>query len=299
MTIFLRSHDTMGEAEVLRNRVAIIDSGISFFSQRSIILLKSYWLKSHIHKEIVMLKSFILVLFLVFSHVSFAQTLEDESVEVESEASYLMQGDDSRALAKAIAQFEAKKRAVDVGAKYLSARGLIEVFDQRKKEIYALVTKEIQFEVLQEKWMPEGETFECSIRIIGRVKASDFIRGEAQDKALGNEELKESFKEEMEPTIAGEIDPAKDIARAYRLIREKQWRMAILYLDRLEMKYQNWGEIYMTKAIGYYALKEPRQMKRSIEKACSLRNEEACNDLKILKKVHRIDLDSQLKEPGN
>jgi hypothetical protein len=62
-------------------------------------------------------------------------------------------------------------------------------------------------------------------------------------------------------------------------------------LDRLEIKYPNWGEIYMAKAIGYYALHEPGQMKKSLEKACGLGNEEACEDLMRLKKVHSIDLD--------
>ena len=82
----------------------------------------------------------------------------------------------------------------------------------------------------------------------------------------------------------------KELAKAYRLMRKRAWRVGIIYLDRLEVKYPNWGEISMAKAIGYYALHEAQQMKESIEKACDLGTDEACEDLKRLKKVHSLDL---------
>ena len=239
-----------------------------------------------------MFKYYLFILLLVFQNASFAETIEDDSVEVKAEASYLMRGNDSKELARALVLFEAKRKAVDIGAKYLATKGLIEIFEERKKEIYALVAGEVETEIVEEKWLSIGQTFQCFIRIISRVKDSDFIRGEARDKALEEEEFKETFKEEMDPTIAEEMDPSKEIAKAYRLIRERKWRMAIIYLDRLEVKYPNWGEIYMVKAIGYYALHKPRRMKRSLEKACDLENQEACEDLKRLKKVHSLDLDN-------
>ena len=47
----------------------------------------------------------------------------------------------------------------------------------------------------------------------------------------------------------------------------------------------------MAKAIVHYAMQEPRQMRKSLEDACGLGNPEACEDLKILKKVHSVELD--------
>ena len=95
----------------------------------------------------------------------------------------------------------------------------------------------------------------------------------------------------MDPDVSKETDPAKEVAKAYRLMRNRDWRMAVINLDHLGIKYPYWGEIDMAKAISYYALRKPRQMKKSLEKACGLGNEEGCEDLKRLKKVHSIDLD--------
>ena len=238
-----------------------------------------------------MLKPVIFLLFCVFTPVALAQNFQGDTVELESEAIYTMRGGDSKDLARALALFEAKRKAVEVGAKYLSTKGLIEVFGERKKEIYALVTGEVETEILEEKWRPSGEAMQCLLRIRARVKESDFIKADIQDQRLEKQDRKEPFREEMEPTIGKETDPAKEVAKAYRLMRTRDWRMAMIYLDRLEIKYPNWGEIYMTKAVGYYALHAPRQMKKLLEKACGLGNEEACEDLKRLKKVHSVDLD--------
>ncbi len=236
-------------------------------------------------------KAFIFLLFLVFTPVALAQDLEGDGLEVESEAVYVMRGKDSRQLARALALFEAKRKALDVGAKYLATRGLIEVFGERKKEIYALATGEVEAEIIKEEWQPAGETNRCLLRIRARVKESDFIRAETEDQRLEEEDRKESFQREMEPALSTAMDPAKEVAKAYRLMRNREWRMAVIYLDRMEIKYPHWGEIFMAKAIVYYALQEPLQMRKSLEEACGLGNPEACEDLKILKKVHSIDLD--------
>ena len=93
----------------------------------------------------------------------------------------------------------------------------------------------------------------------------------------------------MEQHISAEIDPGRDIAKAYRLLREKKWRIAMIYLNHLEKKYPNWDSIYVAKATTHYILHEPVFMKEALNKACRLGNQIACDDLKNIKKVHEHD----------
>jgi hypothetical protein len=109
------------------------------------------------------------------------------------------------------------------------------------------------------------------------------------DTKQEKKEAKESFREEMEQHISVEIDPGRDIAKAYRLLREKKWRIAIIYLSHLGKKYPNWDSIYVAKAITYYILHEPMFMKKALNEACRLGNQMAYDDLKNIKKVHEHD----------
>ncbi len=109
------------------------------------------------------------------------------------------------------------------------------------------------------------------------------------DSQLEEKEAKESYQEEMEQHVPAEIDPGRDIAKAYRLLREKKWRIAMIYLNHLGKKYPNWDSIYMAKAITHYVLHEPEFMKNSLNKACRLGNPLACDDLKNLKRLHEHD----------
>jgi hypothetical protein len=93
----------------------------------------------------------------------------------------------------------------------------------------------------------------------------------------------------MEQHISAEIDPGRDIAKAYRLLREKKWRIALIYLNHLEKKYPNWDSIYVAEALNHYILHEPVLMKKALNKACRLGNQTACDDLKNIKKVHEHD----------
>ncbi len=93
----------------------------------------------------------------------------------------------------------------------------------------------------------------------------------------------------MEQPISTETDPGVDIAKAYRLLREKKWRITMIYLDHLEKKYPNWDSIYMAKAIAHYILHEPVFMENALNRACRLGNGTACDDLKNIKKLHKHD----------
>ena len=141
--------------------------------------------------------------------------------------------------------------------------------------------------------MEKRETVEKTstyrVRIRARVQASDFVKAEMEDTKQEKKEAKESFSEEMEQHMSAEIDPGRDIAKAYRLLREKKWRMAMIYLNHLAKKYPNWDSIYMAKAITHYILHEPVFMKKALNQACRLDNQTACDDLKNLKRVHEHD----------
>jgi hypothetical protein len=98
------------------------------------------------------------------------------------------------------------------------------------------------------------------------------------------EEQKKPYQEEMEQPVSDIIDPGRDIARAYRLLREKKWRIAKIYLDNSEKKYPNWDSVCMAKALTHYIFNEPVFMEKALSKGCQFGNKTACDDLKNIKK---------------
>lgn len=237
-----------------------------------------------------MLKFIIPAVFLALFNVGSAQGVEEDVVVLETEGTYVKGVGDSKQLAKALALFDAKRQAVESAGRYLGKKGLIEVYEMKRDEIYNLVAEEIKVKTLEEKWVPVRDGIECTVRIKARVKDSDFISAEMLNRKLESEDLQQSFREEMGPTIPKAIEPGKEIARAYRLLRRREWRRAIIYLDRLETKYLNWHEVYMAKAIGYYVLDDPVSMMKALEQACKQGNKRACNDLETIKRVHDVDI---------
>jgi len=209
--------------------------------------------------------------------------------KIETEGSYRMEAGSSVDLAKKVALFTSKRKAVDLAGRYLSRKNLIETYELNKDEIYSLAAREIQAEILEEKRETVGKASTYRLRIRSRIQASDFVKAEIEDNKQEKKEAKESYQEEMEQHISAEIDPGRDIARAYRLLREKKWRIAMIYLNHLATKYPNWDSIYMAKAITHYILHEPVFMKNALSEACRLGNNTACDDLKNIKRVHEHD----------
>jgi len=228
----------------------------------------------------------LLVLFSINGVVSAA---EDDIFLIEAEGSYRMEAGASVDLAKKVALFTAKRKAVDLAGRYLSRKNLIETYELNKDEIYSLAARKIQAEILEEKRQTVGKTSTYRVRIRARIQASDFVKAEIEDGKREKEEAKESYQEEMEQHISAEIDPGRDIAKAYRLLREKKWRITMIYLNHLEKKYPNWDSIYVAKAITNYILHEPVFMKKALNEACRLGNNTACDDLKNLKRVNEHD----------
>ena len=240
------------------------------------------------------MRTFIIaILLLGLSNIAFAENQAENIVEVETNGSYLMGDGDSKLVARKLALFEAKKSALELAWKYISNKTHITLCTITKDELYSLAASNLHPKILEENWEPAGKTLRCFIRIRAKIQVSDFFKAEIQSQKLREEEKKESLLEEMDPTISKKIDPGKDIAKAYRLLQNKSWRMAVIYLNRLAVKYPNWGDIYMIQAIASYALNEPSAMKKALKKACGLGNHKACDDLKRLKKVHKLDFDLQ------
>jgi hypothetical protein len=236
------------------------------------------------------MRNFILAALLVLSSMNaVVAAAEDDIFEIEAEGSYRMEAGSSIDLAKNLALFIAKTKAVDLAGRYLSRKSLIKIYELNRDEIYSLAAREIEAEILEEKRPTVGKASTYRVLIRARVQASDFIKAEMADSKQEKKEAKESYQEEMEQHISAEIDPGRDIAKAYRLLREKKWRIAMIYLNHLEKKYPNWDSIYVAKAITHYILHEPVFMQKALNKACRLGNQTACDDLKNIKKVHEHD----------
>jgi len=82
---------------------------------------------------------------------SAAAAAADDILEIEAEGSYRMEADSSVDLAKKVALFTAKRKAVDLAGRYLSRKNLIESYELNRDEIYSLAATEIQAEILEEK----------------------------------------------------------------------------------------------------------------------------------------------------
>ena len=235
-------------------------------------------------------------LLIMFSNNGFASTAENDIFEIKAEGIYRMEAGSSVDLAKKVAFFKAKRKAVNLAGKYLRRKSLIEAYEQNRDEIYSLAAREIQAEILEEKRETVGKTSTYRLLIRARIQASDFVKAEIEDLKQEKKETKESYKEEMEQHIPADIDPGRDIAKAYRLLREKKWRITMIYLNHLGKKYPNWDSIYMAKAITHYILHEPVFMKKALSEACRLGNNTACDDLKNIKKVHEHDFELSIIE---
>jgi hypothetical protein len=229
-------------------------------------------------------------LFVVFSIGGVTSSgMEEEIIEVNVEGSYCMADGVSVELAKEMAIYIAKKKAVDSAGRYLSHRSLIENYELNKDEIYSLATDEIEIKIIEQNRILKSKASTYRVRVRARVRASDFVEASLKDARQNEKEDRLPYQQEMEQPISAEINPGKDISHAYRLLRRREWRMALIYLNHLDKKYPNWAEIHMAKALVYYIHHKPGAMKRALGEACTLGNQTACDDLAQIKKVHEYD----------
>jgi hypothetical protein len=216
---------------------------------------------------------------------------DNTTIELESEGVCLFKKGDSKQTTKKLAHFNAKKTAVELAGKYFKRKKLVEPYEHKKDEIYSILADEIREDILKENWTSTGDISKYFVRIRVKITPFDFIRAEILNLQYTKNEEKMTLRERMEPPISKKIEPGHDLGHAYRLLRKAQWRVAVIYLDRLEMKYPNLGEIQLAKSIAYYAMHEIEEMKASLEHACRLGTEEACDDLKKIKRLQEYNLD--------
>ena len=204
------------------------------------------------------------------------ETVEN-SFEIVSDYTYRIGPDDSQKEYESLCLFGAKLKVVALSAKYFTHKGVLKHYGKKQKEIFCLVTDELKFSIIENKMMDNGNSYYTKIRAKAKIK--DFIKAEIKNDALGKEEQKFSWQEEMEQYVTKSVDPGKELSRVYRYFRKKYWRIAIIYLDHLQKKYPNWQEIYSAKAIGFYATNKIEAMMKALTISCSLGNKEACEDM--------------------
>jgi hypothetical protein len=121
------------------------------------------------------------VLLISFSINGIAFATEDDVFVIETEGNFRMEANAKVRLAKEMALFIAKRKAVDLAGRYLSLKSLIEDYELNRDEIYSLATREIRAEIIEEKREAVEQNSTYRFRIRARIKASDFIKAEMED----------------------------------------------------------------------------------------------------------------------
>jgi len=222
--------------------------------------------------------SLILLLFFISTGTCGAdgQKREDK-INVIIDYTYRMGDKEAKQKSRALALFGAKLKAVKLAAKYLMHKGVLEHYEKKQNEIYCLATNEIKVSIIDEKVYEDINSY--YVKIESAITSIDFIRAQIKDIELEHNESSFSFSEEMEQPVSDIIDPGEELSRAYRYIRKEQWRISIIYLDHLEKKYLHWGDLYLAKAIAFYGIDDIDKMADALKTACSLNNQEACDEL--------------------
>jgi len=220
---------------------------------------------------------------MVFLSTSFLSASEDklnDPFEIVSEYTYQIGIGESEKLYEPLCLFGAKYRAISLSAKYLAHKGLLKNYGKKQKEIFCLAANGIKVSVLEKKIDNTGKKY--SIKIKSAIRVTDFMTAEIENGKFEDMEKKFSWKEEMEQHVFTSIEPGKELSRAYRYLRQRHWRVAIIYLNHLEKKYPNWGDLYLAKAIGFYATNNRAAMIGALNTSCKLGNKDACEDAKSL-----------------
>jgi hypothetical protein len=202
--------------------------------------------------------------------------------EMEASGSYEMARGDPKPLSRELAIFLAKRTATEVAEKYFSRRNLISPLGKKRDEIINYTADSVEFRILNEKWRSCDSAGECEVRLRVFVQPSDFIK--AQIESLNQEKIEadDSLRKEMEPTIAAHSPPGHDIAKAYHLIGRGELRKAIIYLDRLRLKYPNWSDVYEVTALAFDLHGKVAKKKEALQKACELGSHNGCVELEMI-----------------
>jgi hypothetical protein len=184
---------------------------------------------------------------------------------------------DSKEKSRALAIFGARHKAVELAAKYLTHKGVLEHYEKKQNEIYCLASNEIKSSVIEERLFQDTSSY--YVKIQSEVAIVDFIKAQIRDTELEKNESKYSYSREMEQPVSEITNPGEELSKAYRYIRRQQWRISIIYLQHLGKKYPHWGEVFLAKAIAFYGMGDTEKMVGSLKRACSLNNQVACSEL--------------------
>jgi hypothetical protein len=234
-------------------------------------------------------KNLLLMVILAIPTLCFSkENKSDDTLTLITDFTYKIGSGDSKEKYEALALYGAKSKAVVLSAKYFTDKNLLENYGEKQREIFCLAANEVQATVIENKYFEPTKAYYIKIR--STPKITDFIKAEIKNAGLERKERNFSWQEEMEQYVYTSINPAQELSRAYRYIRKKQWRIAIIYLDHLEKKYPNWAELYLAKATGFYGMHDIVRMRDALKHSCSLGNQEACEDLERLVQSDPNDL---------
>jgi hypothetical protein len=205
----------------------------------------------------------------------------DRPMAIVTDCSYTAGLNETSETALALALYCAKQEAVAMSADRLTNEGLLRGDADRKMEIFCLVADDLQPELLEKSVDDQTRTY--TVKIKSSLSLTDFVKAGIRNDTLEKEETNFSLKEELEPVVDPAISPALELSRAYRYIRNRHWRMAIIYMDHLEKKYPRWGVLYMAKAAAYLGLHEQQRAILALTSACDLGVKDACL------KIHALD----------
>lgn len=204
----------------------------------------------------------------------------EEEMVIKTNFSYRLGPGDTPGIARALAMYGAKHKAVLWMAAQLADMGLLKNYDDRRMEIYCLVANELNSTIVDKTIHQNGGLY--SVDIESRGSLADFVKAEIKDAQLEKKELEFSLQEEMEPIISAAIAPGQELSRAYRYIRNKQWRKAIIYLDQLEKKYPYWSDLFFAKGVGFEGMHEIEQAISAYSKACERGHQKGCGKYNAL-----------------
>lgn len=229
-------------------------------------------------------KIFLLAMMLMHSLTIFSLAKDDfpgQEMQISTDFFYQAGPGDSRETAIALAIYGAKLQAVLLSAEHLASRGLLNDFGDMKMAVFCLVAKELQYSTIDQSFSEQSNTYRTKIR--SAISLSDFVKAEIRNGALEKQDLHLSLKDELDPVVPATIDPAQELSKAYRYIGTQHWRMALIYLDRLEKRYPYWGELFLAKAKGFQGIHETDRVEEALASACNFANHEACAKLENLK----------------
>lgn len=213
------------------------------------------------------------VLLPVAGHAQSESTVDD--IAVATRFTYHAGSSDRPDTARALALFGAKQAAVRQAAERLASEGLLPPYGSQRMAVYCLVADQMAPPTMAASVTADGGMVTAGIR--SALSLADFVRADIRNTRLDREERHFDLKDEMEPAVKPDLQPALELSRAYRYLGREDWRKTIIYLDHLQTKYAHWDVLYMVKAAAFQGMHETRLAREAWLAACRLGNHAACS----------------------